>query len=70
MRANHRLDVGVTIHQPVRWGEITWNFGLYNAYSRQNPYFVYFGYNKSGNRVLKQVSLFPVLPYFSMNFKF
>jgi len=70
MRASHRLDVGFNFHQPVRWGELTWNLGLYNAYSRQNPYFVYFATNTSGNRVLKQVSLFPVLPYFSLSFKF
>jgi hypothetical protein len=23
-----------------KWGERTWSFGLYNAYSRQNPFYL------------------------------
>lgn len=65
----HRLDLGVNIHTKKKRGERTWSFGLYNAYSRQNPFFLYFGYDNN-QRVLKQISLFPILPSFSYNFKF
>ncbi|MEN8928035.1 MAG: TonB-dependent receptor [Flavobacteriales bacterium] len=65
----HRLDVGVNIHKKKKRGEQTWSFGLYNAYSRQNPFFLYFGF-ENNQRVLKQISLFPILPSFSYNFKF
>ncbi|MGB1041454.1 MAG: TonB-dependent receptor plug domain-containing protein, partial [Flavobacteriales bacterium] len=65
----HRLDLGVNIHTKKKRGERTWSFGVYNAYSRQNPFFLFFGY-ENNQRVLKQISLFPVLPSFSYNFKF
>ncbi len=69
MRAYHRLDLGISFTKQKRWGERTWNLGLYNAYNRQNPYFYFLDYDK-GRRRLKQFSLFPVIPSFSYNFKF
>ena len=52
-----------------------WVFSVYNIYSRKNPYFIYF--NQSGNPYngslkveARQVSLFPVLPSVTWNFKF
>ncbi|MDB9931687.1 TonB-dependent receptor [Flavobacteriales bacterium] len=65
----HRLDLGVNIHTKLKRGERTWSFGLYNAYSRQNPFYLFFGF-ENNERVLKQISLFPILPSFSYNFKF
>ncbi len=70
MPAYHRLDVGVNLHKKTRWGERTWNFGLYNAYSRQNPFFLYFTTDEQRNQRLTQLSLFPILPSFTYNFKF
>lgn len=71
MPSYHRLDVGVNIHKPKKWGEATWSFGVYNAYNRKNPFYLNFGYLKgSSEYVLKQVSLFPVIPSVSYNFKF
>ena len=50
--------------------EREWNFGLYNTYSRQNPYFIYFEINPLTNKpAAKQVSLLPVIPSVSFNFK-
>lgn len=69
MRSYHRLDAGISFTKAKRWGERTWNLGLYNAYNRQNPYFYFVDYD-NGNRKLKQFSLFPVIPSFSYNFKF
>jgi len=55
--------------------ESNWNFSVYNLYSRMNPYFIYFGPGgnfNSGTASLKayQVSLFPILPSVTWNFKF
>lgn len=73
--AYHRLDVGANLHKKTKWGTRTWSLGLYNAYSRQNPFYIYWGYEDgllSGDsrRVLKQVALFPIIPSVSYSFKF
>jgi len=52
-----------------------WVFSIYNLYSRLNPYFIYFDQTGSPlNGDLKvearQVSLFPILPAVTWNFKF
>jgi len=71
MPAYHRLDLGVNIHKPKKWGEATWSFGIYNAYNRRNPFYLEFGYlQNSDTYALKQISLFPVIPSVSYNFKF
>lgn len=78
MRAYHRLDLSAT-YTPVpkkkRKVNSYWVFSIYNAYSRLNPYFIYF--DQEGNVVngdlkveAKQVSLFPVIPAITWNFKF
>ncbi len=78
----HRLDVGVNFHKQKKRGIRTWSFGVYNAYSRQNPFYLYWGYNNTSGysedgwyyedskRALKQVSLFPLIPSVSYSFKF
>lgn len=66
----HRLDVGVNLHKKTKWGERTWSWGVYNMYSRQNPFYLYFGFNDNNERALKQISLFPIIPSFSYSFKF
>ncbi len=75
MPAYHRLDIGVNIHKKKKWGEATWSYGLYNAYNRQNPFYLQYGYLKNDfspnpTKVLKQISLFPVIPSISYSFKF
>ncbi|MEN9001321.1 MAG: TonB-dependent receptor [Flavobacteriales bacterium] len=52
-----------------------WNFSVFNVYNRMNPYFIYF--DATGNIgagsldvAAIQVSLFPVLPSVTWNFKF
>jgi outer membrane receptor for ferrienterochelin and colicin len=72
----HRLDLSVTwVTKQTGKYESSWNFSVYNVYNRKNPYFIYFDYD--GNAAdgtfqtkAKQVSLFPVLPAVSWNFKF
>jgi len=78
MRAYHRLDLSAT-YTPVpkkkRKVQGYWVFSVYNAYSRLNPYFIYFdqeGSAANGDLKVeaKQVSLFPVIPAVTWNFKF
>jgi hypothetical protein len=78
MAAYHRLDFSAT-YTPVpkkqQRLQSSWVFSIYNSYSRLNPYFIYFDQTGSAyNNTLKvegrQVSLFPVLPSVTWNFKF
>jgi len=74
----HRMDISVNwTPKPKRkkaW-ESSWNFSIYNVYNRKNPYYIYFetignvseGYLETQ---AKQVSLFPILPSITYNFKF
>jgi len=66
----HRMDIGFNWHKKTSWGERTWNISVYNAYSRQNPFFLYLSQNGNGERRLNQVSLFPIIPSISYQFKF
>jgi hypothetical protein len=70
MPAYHRLDFVFNIHKDTKYGERTWSLGLYNAYNRQNPFFLYFSSDDFGKRGLYQISLFPVLPAITYSFKF
>jgi len=70
MPAYHRLDLGFNWHYKTKWGEASWNISVYNAYSRQNPFFLYLSTNYEGQRKVNQVSLFPIIPSVSYQFKF
>ena len=65
MRAYHRLDVGATFSKPLKRGEGNWRVGAYNAYSRRNPYYLYYTLDSQRQRQLYQLSLFPILPAIS-----
>jgi outer membrane receptor for ferrienterochelin and colicin len=68
--AYHRLDVGLNRHTEKKWGTQTWSFSIYNAYNRQNPFYLFFGYDNYGNRALKQMSIFMLIPSISYSFQF
>ncbi|MDO6390339.1 TonB-dependent receptor [Pontibacter sp. BT731] len=76
LAAFHRLDLGLVLKLNPKRGEADLTFSAYNAYNRRNPYFVYFEQVKDedDNETLgfraKQVSLFPVIPSVTYNFKF
>ena len=65
LRAYHRLDLGATFTKSIRQGERIWRVGAYNAYSRHNPYYVYYASDSKGQEQLYQLSLFPILPAIS-----
>jgi len=75
--AYHRLDISAIYKpkpkKPRRW-ESSWAFSIYNVYSRQNPYFLYVdskgNTSQRINMSVRQVSIFPVLPSVTYNFRF
>ena len=73
--AYHRMDIGVNFTKQKRRYERTWSFGAYNLYSRNNPFFLYLSerFNQTTEQnetTLRQVSLFPIIPYVSWSFEF
>lgn len=73
----HRFDIGAVytpIPKKVRRWESSWTMGIYNVYSRQNPYFLYLdtsGDLSNGIQLkVMQVSIFPIVPSITYNFKF
>lgn len=74
----HRADISITWYpkpKKQRKFEESWNFSIYNLYNRKNPYFIYIdvdGDITAGTATIKakQVSLFPILPSITWNFKF
>jgi len=68
--AYHRLDLSVNRHKEKKCRTQTWSFGVYNAYNRQNPFFLFFGFDNYGNRALKQMSIFMLIPSVSYAFEF
>ncbi|MCF0206068.1 MAG: TonB-dependent receptor, partial [Fibrobacter sp.] len=76
MPAYHRLDLSLTYiaKKKERW-ESSWNFSIYNVYNHKNPYFIFVSH--TGNvqegtyqTVAQQLSLIPILPAVTWNFKF
>lgn len=75
----HRMDLGVNFHKQKRWGLRTWNISIYNVYNQFNPFFVYpasesvYDSQKGEHvtrEVLKQATLFPIIPSVSYSVKF
>jgi hypothetical protein len=71
----HRLDVNFRFHKPVKFGEMTLNFGVYNVYNRRNPYFLFLraDYSEDPNSPtvkVRKMSLLPILPELNFGFKF
>lgn len=78
----HRLDLGAVWRFFPTWGESDLTFSVINAYDRRNTFFIYLEpefseVETNGNTLsfpekiaAKQVSLFPILPSITWNFKF
>ncbi len=72
----HRLDVGLNWHKQKKHGIRTWSFSVYNLYNRKNPFMVFERNNMHSvvdgthyNASLVKLSLFPIIPSISYNFK-
>ncbi|MCH8960273.1 MAG: TonB-dependent receptor [Bacteroidetes bacterium] len=73
LAVHHRIDVAATYHlKPNRYfKESNLVFSVYNVYSRLNPYFVFLDLDTAtGEPVATQVTLLPIVPSVTFNFKF
>lgn len=75
--AYNRLDIAATYEgRKDRKFQSGWSFSIYNVYNRKNPYFIYTVYEGTFLEdpeitvQAKQVSLFPIIPSITWNFKF
>lgn len=72
----HRIDLSATwTRKTSKRFKSSWNFSIYNVYSRLNPYFLYIetqGNPASGSfkSQAKMVSIFPIIPSVTYNFNF
>jgi hypothetical protein len=77
MAPYHRLDLSLVWKFYPKWGTSDLTFSVYNAYNRLNPYLVYIdqsvpteGLPIPTGATAKQISLFPIIPAVTYNFKF
>ncbi len=71
MKSYTRADVGVNFSKQKKRFKRTFSLGAYNVTNRKNPFFLYVDNDNSSSnndRVLKQVSLFPIIPYVGWKF--
>lgn len=73
--AFHKLDLSAQYRFDWGGSEVEVSFNVYNAYNRYNAFSKYIGYKtdpKTGDKVpiLKQFTLFPILPSLGISFKF
>jgi outer membrane receptor for ferrienterochelin and colicin len=81
MPSYHRLDLSFNFYKKKKHGLRTWSLGTYNTYNHQNPFYLFFdyknspglpgtGYGGNGKKVLKQLSIFPIIPFVKYSYKF
>lgn len=70
--AYHRLDISVNFNKQRSWGERTISVGVYNAYNRKNPMFVYPRKNLTGETLIsyRQLSFLQLVPAISWQWRF
>lgn len=69
----HRLDLSATLEaKENKKFKSSWNFGIYNAYNRMNPFSINFQDNPDNRSQTQavQTSLFGIIPSVTWNFKF
>lgn len=72
----HRLDLGLVWQLNPKRGTSDLTFSIYNVYNRRNAYFVFFEEIKNTTTNIitgfraREVSLFPIIPTITYNFKF
>jgi len=75
-RPYHRLDINITYCSNIKKVfkypvQFFWKLGIYNVYSRLNPYYVYLTTDPiTGLPQAKEVSLLPIIPSINWSFKF
>ena len=70
MPSYHRLDLSCSFTRQIGKRTKVWSIDIYNAYSRLNPFYLYFDKNEAGEVKLYSFSLFPIIPSFSYSYSF
>ncbi len=79
MAPYHRMDLGIVWKFTPKWGTSDLTFSVYNLYNRRNPFILYIETEEVDDNVslglpiksvAKQISLFPVIPTLTYNFRF
>jgi Outer membrane receptor for ferrienterochelin and colicins len=70
MAPYHRGDVSIKFTKEKKRFTRAWVLACYNVYNRQNPFYIQRDTDAMGKTVFKQVSLFPIIPSISYQFKF
>lgn len=74
MPSYHRMDIAVNFYKQKKYFNRTFTIGIYNLYNRQNPFYYYLDKNQISpyqtTVKLKQVTLFPIIPYITYSIKF
>lgn len=77
MKSYHRLDFGFDFLKEKKKYTRKWSVGAYNTYSRKNPFFLFIDKQykyENGQEIikkeLKQISLFPIIPYVTYSIDF
>ena len=75
---SHRLNLSLNLTKEKARGEVVWSFGVYNAYNKMNPNFVFAdyesGYDSDGEQIktvkLTKITMLPLIPSISFTRKF
>lgn len=79
MTSYHRLDLSISFNKKREKYERSWVIGAYNAYYHRNPYYMLADTEReidpetgqfTSKRVFKEVSILPIIPSISYQFKF
>ncbi len=74
MKAYHRFDIAMQFIKKNEKFERIFEIGLYNAYNRKNPFYYYieseFTEDGKYKNIIKQLSIFPIIPSISWSIKF
>ncbi len=80
MPAYHRLDFAAVWKFAPKWGSSDLTFSVYNLYNRRNPFSIYLDVERPTQQdqalplptkvSIMQISLFPIIPSLTYNFKF
>lgn len=68
----HRLDAGIQAVKNYKAARLTLDLSIFNVYNRRNVYYTYLFENSVLDNSFQEeeVSLFPIMPHFSINLEF
>ena len=71
--AYHRLDLNAQFHKQVgkrKQNKRTWQVGVYNLYSRANPFAYTTDFTSNNQSQITRLALFPIIPYVTFRYEF